>query len=63
MRPQSWLKLLNSLLTQPVFTSKEAKALGVTASVLGYYVKVGKLKLIHKRFKNALLIGRKKFLR
>lgn len=48
MRPQTCLKLLNSLLTQPVFTSKEAKALGVTASVLGYYVKVGKLKRMRR---------------
>jgi predicted transcriptional regulator of viral defense system len=48
MRPQACLQLLNPLLTQPFFTSKEAKTLGVAASVLGYYVKAGKLKRIRR---------------
>lgn len=48
MRPQACLKLLIPLLNQPSFTSKEAKTLGVQASVLGYYVKAGKLKRIRR---------------
>ena len=48
MRPQACLHRLNPLLTQPSFTSKEGKALGVPASLLGYYVKAGKLKRIRR---------------
>ena len=48
MRPQACLQLLIPLLNQPSFTSREAKTLGVSASVLGYYVKAGKLKRIRR---------------
>ena len=48
MRPQACLVLLTPLLNQPFFTSKEAKLLGVTSSVLSYYVKAGKLKRIRR---------------
>lgn len=46
MRPRACLVLLTPLLNQPSFTSKEAKRLGVEASVLSYYVKTGQLKRI-----------------
>jgi len=48
MRPQACLQQLTPLLNQPSFTSKEAKILGVPASVLSYYVKAGKLKRIRR---------------
>jgi predicted transcriptional regulator of viral defense system len=48
MRPQTCLQLLIPLFNKPSFTSKEAKAIGVPASVLGYYVKAGKLKRIRR---------------
>ncbi len=48
MRPQACLQLLIPLLNQPSFTSKEAKILGVPASVLSHYVKAGKLKRIRR---------------
>lgn len=48
MRPQACLQLLIPLLNQPSFTSKEAKILGVRASVLSHYVKAGKLKRIRR---------------
>jgi predicted transcriptional regulator of viral defense system len=48
MRPQACLQLLIPLFNQPNFTSKEAKILGVPASVLSHYVKVGKLKRIRR---------------
>lgn len=48
MRPQACLQLLTALFNQPSFTSKEAKILGVPASVLSHYVKVGKLKRIRR---------------
>lgn len=48
MRPQAYLKSLTPLLNQPSFTSKEAKMLGVSASVLAHYVKAGKLKRIRR---------------
>lgn len=48
MRPQACLKLLIPLLSQPFFTSKEAKILGVPSSVLSHYVKVGKLRRIRR---------------
>jgi predicted transcriptional regulator of viral defense system len=45
MRPQLGLRLLVPLLlSQPVFTAKEAREVGVSASVLSYYVGIGKLK-------------------
>lgn len=48
MRPQACLQLLIPLLKQPSFTSKEAKILGVPASVLSHYVKAEKLKRIRR---------------
>lgn len=48
MRPQACLQHLTPLLNQPSFTSKEAKALGVPAAVLSYYVRTGKLKRIRR---------------
>ncbi len=48
MRPQACLQLLIPLLNQPSFTSKEAKLLGVAASVLSHYLKAGKLKRIRR---------------
>ncbi len=46
MRPKACLALLVPLLSQPSFTAKEAKTLGVSAAILSYYVKVGQLKRI-----------------
>jgi len=48
MKPQACLVLLTPLLSQPSFTSKEARAIGVPAAVLSYYVKAGKLKRIRR---------------
>lgn len=48
MRPQACLQLLTPLLTQPSFTSKEARVIGVPPAVLSYYVKVRKLKRIRR---------------
>jgi len=48
MRPQACLQLLIPLLNKPSFTSREAKILGVPASVLSHYVKAGKLKRIRR---------------
>lgn len=48
MRPQAHLQSLTPLLTQPSFTSKEAKLLGVSAAVLAHYVKAGKIKRIRR---------------
>ena len=39
---------LKPLLNKPYFTSREAAKLGVTASLLGYYVRVGKLKRVRR---------------
>lgn len=54
MRPQACLQLLIPLLNQPSFTSKEAKILGVPASVLSHYVKAGKLKRIRRGIYQAI---------
>ena len=54
MRPQACLQLLIPLLNQPNFTSKEAKILGVPASVLSHYVKAGKLKRIRRGMYQAI---------
>ncbi|NUN04730.1 MAG: AbiEi antitoxin N-terminal domain-containing protein [Bdellovibrio sp.] len=43
MKPQSALKALKPLLKAPSFTSKEARALGVSAATLSHYVNVGAL--------------------
>ena len=48
MRPQVCIQMLTPLLNQPSFTAKEAKVLGVSSSVLGYYVKAGKLRRIRR---------------
>lgn len=44
MRPKICLLTLSPLLKKGFFTSKEARALGVSSSVLSHYVKTGKLK-------------------
>lgn len=46
MRPKTCLIILTPLLKTPFFTSKEARALGVSSAVLAHYVKTGKLKRI-----------------
>jgi predicted transcriptional regulator of viral defense system len=46
MRPKACLVLLTPLLSQPSFTAKEAKNLGVPVAILSYYVKAGQLKRI-----------------
>jgi predicted transcriptional regulator of viral defense system len=38
------LKAIHQLLTRPSFTAAEAKELGVSAALLGYYVKVGRIR-------------------
>lgn len=48
MRPQACLQLLTPLLNKPSFTSKEANILGVSASLLSHYMKIGKLKRIRR---------------
>lgn len=44
MRPKTCLLALSPLLKKPSFTSKEARAVGVSSEVLAHYVKTGKLK-------------------
>lgn len=46
MRHKTHLITLHSLLKKPSFTSKEARALGVSSSSLAHYVKTGQLKRI-----------------
>lgn len=46
MRPKTCLLAITPLLKKPSFTSKEARALGVTSAVLAHYVKTGKLQRI-----------------
>lgn len=48
MRQAIYLETLAALLKKPFFTSREARAIGVSASALNYYVKIGKLKRIHR---------------
>lgn len=43
MRPKASLILLTPLLSQPSFTAKEAKNLGISAAVLSHYIKSGQL--------------------
>lgn len=43
MRPRICLKVLSPLLKKPFFTAKQARAIGVSSSVLCHYVKTGKL--------------------
>jgi predicted transcriptional regulator of viral defense system len=54
MRPKTCMKLLEPLLKQPSFTTKEARKLGVPASVLGYYTQAGKLKRIRRGVSQAI---------
>lgn len=42
------IEALDSLLKKPLFTSTEAKKLGIHPAVLAYYVKIGKLKRINR---------------
>lgn len=46
MRPKACLILLAPLLSQPSFTAKEAKNLGIPSAVLSYYVESGQLQRI-----------------
>jgi predicted transcriptional regulator of viral defense system len=46
MRPKICLKALAPLLKKPFFSSRDARAIGVSSSVLSHYVKNGKLKRI-----------------
>jgi predicted transcriptional regulator of viral defense system len=46
MRPKTCLKALAPLLKTPFFTSREARAIGVSSAILSHYVKTGKLKRI-----------------
>lgn len=48
MRPTACLQVLASLLKKPFFTADEAKKLGVHPSVLGHYVKTGRLKRMRR---------------
>ena len=46
MKPKIAIQKIQSLLELPTFTSDEAKKLGVSASSLAYYVKIGELQRI-----------------
>ena len=48
MRPKTCFLALSPLLKNSSFTSKEARALGVSSEVLAHYVKTGKLKGISR---------------
>lgn len=48
MRPRVALEKLNALLERPLFTSKEAKEVGVSTSTLDYYVRSGALRRINR---------------
>lgn len=48
MRSAAAMLTIASLLMKPYFTSKEARDLGVHPATLGYYVKTGRLKRIHR---------------
>ncbi len=48
MKPKTCLKLLSPLLKKPFFTAKQANAVGVSSSVLCYYIKTGQLKRIRR---------------
>ena len=48
MRPKTCLLALDPLLKKPSFTSREARAIGVSSEVLAHYVKTGKLKRINR---------------
>ncbi len=48
MRPRICLEALAPLLRKPFFTAEQARAVGVSPSVLCHYVKTGKLKRIRR---------------
>ena len=48
MRHKSRLQILTPLLRKPLFTTKEAKTLGISAAGLNHYVKTGQLKRISR---------------
>lgn len=48
MRQKNYLKAISPLLERPIFSAKEAKALGVSAAALNHYVKTGILKRISR---------------
>ena len=48
MRPKTGLTVLAPLLKKPMFTTKEAKALGVSSATLNHYVKIGSLKRVSR---------------
>lgn len=48
MRPKTCFLAISPLLKNSSFTSKEARALGVSSEVLAHYVKTGKLKRISR---------------
>ena len=48
MRPKTRLQAIALLLNKPYFTSGQARAMGVSAAVLGHYVKAGQLKRIRR---------------
>jgi predicted transcriptional regulator of viral defense system len=48
MRHKSRLQILTPLLRKPLFTTKEAKTLGISAASLNHYVKTGQLKRISR---------------
>lgn len=46
MKPKACLLAIAPLLAKPYFTSSQARAMGVSSAVLGYYVKTGQLRRI-----------------
>ena len=46
MKSKAAIQKIQLLLEAPVFTSDEAKKLGVSCAVLAYYVKIGELQRI-----------------
>ena len=48
MRPKTCLLAITPLLKKPSFTSKEARALGVSSAVLDHYIKTGQLKRMRR---------------
>lgn len=44
MKKSKAIKAIRQLLTRPYFTAAEAKELGVSAALLGYYVKIGQIR-------------------
>jgi predicted transcriptional regulator of viral defense system len=46
MRPKTCLQALAPLINKPYFTSRQARALGISAAVLNHYVNAGQLKRI-----------------